>query len=163
MLFLVDGYNVTRADPATRELSLEQQRDALSRRLATRGAALLGAGRIVVVFDGAEGAGSTTHVGSVQVRYSGGQSADDAIVAVARAAGERVVLVTSDRELACRVRDHLGRSVGVRPREACFEAARREAGRDPGGVARDEGLPRGANMITAELKDLWLSEDHPSE
>ena len=84
MLFLIDGYNVTRSDPATRMLSLEEQRDALARRLATRGASLLGAGRIVIVFDGVDGVGIAERVGPVEVRYSrGGQSADDAIVAAA--------------------------------------------------------------------------------
>lgn len=160
MLFLVDGYNVTRSDPATRDLSLEEQRDALARRLAARGSALLGTGRIVVVFDGVEGAGLTAHVGQVEVRYSRGRIADDAIVAVARASSESIVLVTSDRGLAERVRDHLGRSVDVRPREVCFEGSRGNAGgRRAGSVARDVGLPKGANKITEELKDLWLSED----
>jgi len=40
MLFLVDGYNVTMADPATRDLGKEAMRDALAARLATRGASL---------------------------------------------------------------------------------------------------------------------------
>ena len=47
MLYLVDGYNVTRRDPATSELSLLGQRDALVARLRVRGRDLLGnAGRL---------------------------------------------------------------------------------------------------------------------
>ena len=26
-------------------------------------------------------------------------------------------------------------------------------------IARDEGLPKGANRITEELKDLWLTDE----
>jgi hypothetical protein len=160
VLFLVDGYNVTRSDPASRDLPLEQQRDALARRLATRGATLLGSGRIVIVFDGVEGVGLAERMGPVEIRYSRGTTADDAIVAAARGERGAVVLVTSDRGLADRVRDHLGRSVEVRPRESCFEASRpTKPRRGAGSVARDEGLPKGANRITEELKDLWLTEE----
>jgi uncharacterized protein YaiI (UPF0178 family) len=161
MLFLIDGYNVTRSDPATRELALEQQRDALARRLATRGATLLGVGRIVIVFDGVDGVGVTERVGEVEVRYSrGGESADDAIVAAARGTRGGIVLVTSDNGLADRVRDHLGKNVEVRGREVCFEGARPVTPRRGSGrIARDEGLPRGANSITEDLKKIWLDKD----
>ena len=52
MRYLVDGYNITRRDPATASLPLCEQREALLVRLATRGADLLGVGPIVIVFDG---------------------------------------------------------------------------------------------------------------
>jgi hypothetical protein len=160
MLYLVDGYNVTRSDPATRGLSLEEQRVALSRRLAARGPTLLGRGRIVIVFDGAQGAGTGERIGEVDVRYSrSGQSADDAIVSAASGASGDIVLVTSDNGLAARVRDHLGKSVQVLPRESCFEDARPKARKKPSGVARDEGLPKGANLITEEFKKIWLDTD----
>lgn len=159
MLFLVDGYNVTRSDPATLALTLEEQRFALSHRLAARGQALLGRGRIVVVFDGVEGVGRVESVGPVEVRYSRGRTADDAIVSAARGVGGGVVLVTSDQGLADRVRDHLGKGVEVRSREVCFEAARPKNRPRGGSVPRDVGLPKGANRITEELKDLWLGED----
>jgi hypothetical protein len=152
MLYLVDGYNVTRSDPATRGLSLEEQRAALSRRLAARGPTLLGRGRIVIVFDGAQGAGTGERIGEVDVRYSrSGQSADDAIVSAASGASGDIVLVTSDNGLAARVRDHLGKSVQVLPRP--------KARKKPSGVARDEGLPKGANLITEEFKKIWLDTD----
>jgi predicted RNA-binding protein with PIN domain len=164
MLFLIDGYNVTRSDPATRALSLEGQRDALARRLAARAGTLLGPGRVVIVFDGVDGAGLAERVGQIEVRYSrGGQTADDAIVHAARGTAEAIVLVTSDNGLADRVRAHLGATVTVRPREVCFEDARPSAGRRPAGrVARDEGLPKGANRITEELKGIWLDGDTDS-
>ena len=79
MRYLIDGHNVTMRDPATRGLSTEEQRDALVRRLATRGAQLLGAGRITVVFDGRTADAPPTS-GALEVRFSAGESADDVIV-----------------------------------------------------------------------------------
>ena len=52
---LVDGYNVTKADPATREGTLEDQRTALVGRLRARRASLLDSGDATVVFDGQQG------------------------------------------------------------------------------------------------------------
>ena len=163
MLFLVDGYNVTKSDPATRDLTLEAQRAALVARLRARGSDLLGSGRIVVVFDGevAQGSrGQDTH--PVTVEFSRGQSADDAIVRAASGVPrEQVCLVTSDRGLAERVRVHLGARLEVRGREVVFDAAsRRSPRRRRGGdVAGESGTPAGANRITEEMKKIWLTED----
>jgi len=49
MRFLVDGYNVTLSDPATKDLTLEEQREALVARLAARRRDLLGDGEVTVV------------------------------------------------------------------------------------------------------------------
>jgi predicted RNA-binding protein with PIN domain len=164
MLFLVDGYNVTKGDPATQGLTLESQREALVARLRVRGLQLLGKGRIVVVFDGDAGRVQGGDLGRaathpVDVVFSRGGSADDAIVeraALAREAG--VCVVTSDRGLADRVREHVGAQVGIRPREVVFESARGAASakKRRGSVAREAGLPPGANSITEEMKRHWL-------
>ncbi len=162
MLFLVDGYNVTKGDPATRPLPLEEQREALVARLKVRGDRLLGRGRIVVVFDGegesAPGATGRSASHPVEVVYARSGSADDAIVELAAAeCGSGVCVVSSDRGLAERVRQRAGVRVEVRERESVFDVAtgrRRSTGR--GGMAREVGLPRGANEITRELKDIWL-------
>ena len=161
MLFLVDGYNITKADPATRDLSLQAQREALVARLRTRGQRLLGSGAIAVVFDGeagvAQGGSARSASHPVEVAYTRGASADDAIVERAARERGRVCLVSSDRELAERVRAHAGATVEVRDRETVFDAAMgrpRKSAR--GGIAREAGLPSGANKITEELKDLWL-------
>ncbi len=168
VLFLVDGYNVTRSDPATRDLPLDRQRDALVSRLSARAGVLLGRGRVCVVFDGRGSAGSSAVHGAVEVRYtSGSESADDMIVRLAAAAGESVTIVSDDRELATRARAHAGaRAVKVVARESVFEAAAparsatRPSGRDLGGSTA--GIPRGANRITEELKGLWLDEEDAS-
>ncbi len=165
MLYVVDGYNVTKSDPATRDLSLEEQRDALAARLRARGRELLGAGRIVVVFDGESGAGLSSAGGApVEVRFSRGGSADDAIVdaiAGSVARGQAVRVITSDSGLAARVKDHGGARVEVLGRETLFDAAGR--GRARTGKTRypasSAGIPRGGNAITAELKKLWLSNE----
>lgn len=164
MLLLVDGYNVTRRDPATASLSLEAQRDALVARLRTRGRELLGSGRIVVVFDGEHGPGfSAGGEVPVEVVYAHSRSADDEIVRIASRAASPVLVVSSDRAVGERARQAATVNVEVRDSSACFEGARgasRARGRGArGSIARDEGLPRGANAITRELKDLWLSEE----
>jgi predicted RNA-binding protein with PIN domain len=161
MLYLVDGYNVTRRDPATAALSLEEQREALVARLRVRGDDLLGKGRIVVVFDGEGGPGMSTGGGvPVEVVYAHQHSADDEIVRVVSRSKVPVVVVSSDRALGARSRERATVAVEVREASSCFEASRpmrRKKAR--GSIARDAGLPRGANAITRELKDLWLSED----
>jgi predicted RNA-binding protein with PIN domain len=161
MLFLVDGYNVTRRDPATAALALADQREALVARLRVRGSDLLGKGRIVVVFDGEGGPGLSTGGGvPVEVVYAHQHSADDEIVRIASRSKAPIVVVSSDRAVADRSRQRATVSVEVREASTCFEAARgSRRKKSRGSIARDAGLPRGANAITRELKDLWLSED----
>lgn len=160
MLYLIDGYNVTRQDPATRDLTLEEQREALLSRLRVRGASLLGPGRLVVVFDGESGIVAAASGTLPEVVFSRGRSADDEIVRIASNAAEKVVVISDDRELADRARVH-GRGVEQRPSSTCFEsaAARRRRGKRRIGSVREAGLPAGANRITQELKDLWLEDD----
>lgn len=154
MRFLIDGYNVTHADPATRELVLDEQRDALVRRLAGRGADLLGRGTITVVFDGVAGGACETGQGQVSVRYARSpESADDLIVRLVTA-GDCTV-VTDDRGLSGRAR---ARGAVVLSSSACFErtSTRKVTGRRY--RAASAGLPPGAHEITRELKDLWLKD-----
>lgn len=153
MRFLVDGYNVTKRDPSTSSLTLADQREALVARLATRGRDLLGAGEIVVVFDGVAGGGADARRGPVQVRYARDEAADELIARMAARDGTTVV--TSDGELAGRARTAGAAVLGA---ECCFEgtAPRRKRGRYPAGSV---GLPSGANEITRELKKLWLDDE----
>lgn len=161
MLFLVDGYNVTRRDPATSDLPLADQRDALVARLRVRGGDLLGTGRIVVVFDGKEGPGLSTGGGvPVEIVYAHKHTADDEIVRIAAKSKGPVVVVSSDRDLARRAGERATVTVEVREASTCFEAARgKPRKKSRGAIARDAGLPRGANAITRELKDLWLNDE----
>lgn len=158
MLFLVDGYNVTRADEATRRLLPDDQRLALMRRLAARGRGLLGAGRIVVVWDKGFNAGDESF-GGVEAVFSGGRSADDVIVVMAEAEEGPVSVVTADRELKSRVRERKGRSTVALPVSTLFESAPvTKAPRRPAARHAHGGLPAGHDRITKELEDLWLKD-----
>ncbi len=160
MLFLVDGYNVTMRDPEVSALSKEGQRDVLVARLGTSGKAILGTGAIVVVFDarGNLGASSET-VGAVKVVYAA--DADDEIVRRASAVKGQVTVVTDDMRLRARLSQDVGRHAAFRDAAVCFQAVKPagRAGR-PQVAREDEGLPRGAKDITAELSELWLDEDN---
>lgn len=163
MLYLVDGYNVTHRDPETSGLSLRDQRGALEARLRVRGRDLLGAGRIVIVFDGQGGPGLSSG-GSVPVElvYAHSGSADDEIVKLAARTRDSVTIVTADRGLIERAKAQAGARLTVRDSSCCFEAAGKGASRKNrarGSIARETGTPRGGNAITRELKDLWLKED----
>lgn len=155
MQYLIDGYNVTRSDPATRSCALEEQREALIARLAARGADLLGRGPITVVFDGVAGGMSVADRGTVAVRYAHRpETADDLIVRLV-VKGETTV-VTDDGGLAARARE---RGAVIVSSAACFEraSARKVTGRRY--RAASAGMPPGAAQITAELKELWLKDE----
>lgn len=159
MVFLVDGYNVAMADPDTRDLDKERMRSELVARLGARGRGLLGSGRIVVVFDARGQYGLSTEVlAGVNVVYAA--DADTEIVRRADAAREQVVVVTNDMRLRARVSQDVGRQVEYRDASSCFASATVPARKDArGGIARETGLPKGANDITEELKKLWLDDD----
>lgn len=159
MLFLVDGYNVTRADDATRRLHADDQRLALMRRLAVRGRGLLGPGRIVVVWDKGFHAGDES-TGGVEAVFSGSEIADDVIVRMAEAADGPVTLVTADRELKSRVRERVGRSTEALPVSTLFETApQTRARRRPPARDAHGGLPKGHEGITKELEAMWLPKE----
>jgi hypothetical protein len=111
----------------------------------------------LVVLDGCTD-GAAESVGSVEVRFSGDRSADDLVAGLA---GPGAVVVTSDRELADRCRFAGAR---VQPASAAFDSARparrRKGVRYP---ASTVGIPKGGNLITEELKRLWLDEESGSQ
>ena len=159
MHFIIDGYNITRRDPATSEFSIRDQRDALVRRLAARGDTLLGNGSVTVVFDGRAGmASETSPFAGIEVLFSRDETADELIVRLARAARGKIVVVTSDRELGARASSASQHPVEIREASTLFEARRPPRKHAPA-PPRDVGLPRGANRITKELKDIWLGEE----
>jgi predicted RNA-binding protein with PIN domain len=159
MLFLVDGYNVTRADDATRRLLPDDQRLELMQRLAARGRGLLGAGRIVVVWDKGFHAGDESLTG-VEAVFSLAETADDVIVRMAENESGPVTIVTADRELKSRVREHKGRSTVTLPTSTLFESAQltKAKRRAPSRPAHG-GLPQGHAEITKELEDVWLPKE----
>ncbi len=159
MLILIDGYNVTRADDATRRLLPDDQRLALMRRLTARGRGLLGAGRIVVVWDKGLRAGEESLPG-VEAVFSLDETADDVIVRMAENEGGPVTIVTADRELKSRVREHKGRSTVTLPCATLFESAEQtHAKRRPASREAYGGLPAGHAEITRELEKEWLPKE----
>lgn len=158
MRYLIDGYNVTMADDATRRLPRGEQRLALVRRLALRGTEMLGRGRITVVWDGGDDGGDERAHG-VDVVFARAESADDVLVRLARSAGEPMTLVSSDRELQARMQAAAVHPVTARGASTLFaEAPSRRKRRHTGGSTA--GLPRGANRITEELKKMWLTDEN---
>jgi hypothetical protein len=159
MRYLIDGYNVTMADPATCRLDRDSMRLSLVRRLAARARELLGAGPVTIVFDGGVLREDEVH-GNVSVRFSGDEIADDIIVRMAIAEHGDVVVVSADRELRSRVREHAGRSIDVRPVATIFEAAEPPPStRRPPRRQVHGGLPSGHENITRELEDIWLPKE----
>lgn len=159
MLFLIDGYNVTRADDATRRLLPDDQRLALMRRLASRGRGLLGPGRIVVVWDKGLRAGDESLTG-VEAVFSLDETADDVIVRMAEREDGPVSIVTADRELKSRVRERKGRSTATLPCSTLFEGAEQtKAKRRPAARHAHGGLPKGNEGITKELEQVWLPKE----
>jgi predicted RNA-binding protein with PIN domain len=99
MRWLIDGYNVIRADPdlrAVESTGLHAGRAALLR-LVSAVAARAG-DPFTVVFDGAPVPGAAAPPGRLQVLFSRPpQRADDVLVRMARQYGNGAVVVSSDR------------------------------------------------------------------
>jgi hypothetical protein len=104
---LIDGYNVIRRSPQlarAEQVSLQHGRDALITLLAFRYGAI--AGRMVVVFDGAEHHETRTAERGISIIFSAHGCTADACIqrlaVAARAQGQRVTVVTDDNGLrAC--------------------------------------------------------------
>lgn len=159
MRVYIDGYNVTRSDPATRNLPLEEQRAALEQRLRADARALLGTGDYQIVWDASGGFGDSRSDRG-HVRYTRRDTADDAIVSRVRASKGRVCVVTSDGELANRCRQAAPYGADIKPSSMLYTGSKpRARRRRRGSVRRDEGIPANANAIKAELKRLWGIED----
>jgi predicted RNA-binding protein with PIN domain len=158
MRFIVDGYNVTMADDATRRLPKADQRLALARRIAVRAPELLGRGPVTIVFDGDADVRSPETQAGVDVRFSKGEPADDMIVRLAAIETGEITLVSSDRLLRERVAAVAAGRVTALGASALFEE-KRVPRRRRRGTPRDVGTPPGGNRITEELKKLWLDDE----
>lgn len=158
MKWFIDGYNVTRSDPATKDLSLEEQRRALEARLRVRAQRVLGGSDYVIVWDGADGfarggvpAGSTA-AASAKQEFTRMNTADDSIVGRVRRARERVGIVTSDNGLANRCEGAAEFGVEIRSASCLFKEARQKKTKGTP-ARRDVGIPSNANDITRWYKD----------
>jgi len=159
MLLLVDGYNVTMRDPETASLSKEAQRESLLARLRVHAQELAPKGSVVVVFDARSELGhATVQAGSVKEVFA--SDADDEIVRRCQSARGQVSVATDDMRLRARISQDVGRHVRYKAASELFgDALQARPNRAGPSIARDAGLPKGANKITEELKKLWLSEE----
>lgn len=170
MLYLIDGYNVTKQDPETRDLSLEDQRVSLERRLGRLFKQLFGKKATYrIVWDGAGGSG-VSHRADANSQFTRMPTADDAIVAKVAAASEKIGVVTSDNGLAQRCRAAASHGVEIVPSSKLFARQRSKGSggkvlpeRKPRGrvdrISGDIGIPPNANKINEELKKIWGIED----
>lgn len=158
MHYLIDGYNVTRRDPSTKDLPLEDQRVELEKRLRANKTELLGKATYSIIWDAAGGDG-VVHP-SERSEYTRMPTADDAIVEKVRRASERIGVVTSDNELANRCRSAALHGADILPSESLFAHAKQPKKRaQKAPMRRDIGIPANANEINRELKELWGIED----
>jgi predicted RNA-binding protein with PIN domain len=168
MFHVIDGYNVTKRDPATRELSLEDQRHALEARMRTRARTAIGTTDYLIIWDGAGGKG-IVHANSNHVRFTRLDTADDAIVARVREENRRVCIVTSDNGLVRRCKSAATQGVEIKPSDILFEDAPLFAALKPETTGKqprhrkssnaEPGIPPFANEINQELKNIWGIED----
>ena len=157
MLVLVDGYNVAMRDPALASRSKQAQRDALTERLRSMSARIAPRGQVVIVFDARESLGSSAEsFAGVRVVYA--SDADTEIVRCVTEARGQVVVYTDDLRLRARISQDVGRHVEYRDAAALFLGAGRSAAKRQL-IAGEEGSPRGAKDITAELSELWLDDE----
>jgi len=166
---VVDGYNVLHATERYRSLT-DEDLDSARARLVAEVAAYLGPDeRAVVVFDGAGNPasdGSPHEIADVTVVFSAfGTDADtvvEHIVARHRAAGDQVVLVTSDQAMQWTA---MGRSV-VRMSSAEFARELGEESVDRGEHMRDGygvTLDRRIDPETREQLARWARGTAPRE
>ncbi len=101
---IIDGYNLIRRSPAMARLDrrdLEAGRMALVKRLAAY--KKVKHHRLTVVFDGAGGPAGLLRrdrIRGIEIHFSGpGETADTLIKRMVRNAGDRVLVVSSDREV----------------------------------------------------------------
>lgn len=156
MLHLIDGYNVTKRDPATRNLPIEEQRLALETRLQTRARELIGTTDYLIVWDGAGGNGVARRAAR-KSSFTRRPTADDAIVERVRAARTHICVVTSDNGLAARCRAAASVGVDVKPSSILFADALMFAdglGDDGDGAAMalPESKPHGKGKAHARKK-----------
>lgn len=150
-------------DPATQDLGIAAQREALEARLRSGFRTLFGKGSWRIIWDGAQGAGDTDSRDG-HTRFTRMPTADDAIVRAVRSANEKVTVVTSDNELAARCKQAASHGCEVLPASRAFASAlptaqKTQKKRHGGMSAIDQGIPANAKAINDELRALWCGEE----
>lgn len=170
MLYLIDGYNVTKQDPETCNLSLEDQRRSLEQRMPKIFKQLFGKRATYrIIWDGA-GGGGVSHSVDKNSHFTRLATADDSIVNRVLGAKEKIAVVTSDKGLALRCQNAAEFGVDIVPSSKLFSRPTKRAKsgkvlpeKAPRGkadrISGDIGIPPNANKINEELKKIWGIED----
>jgi predicted RNA-binding protein with PIN domain len=153
MHIIVDGYNLIRQSDLLRQqerVSLEAGRKALLRALAAYRRAR--GHRITVVFDGWLGGSPTEErdlAGGVEIIYSRlGEKADEVIKRLVQTAGEELLVVTSDREIAQHANRRGATAIGSPEFAARLDSpaggrVHKETGKEEDEEEENEGRPGG--------------------
>jgi predicted RNA-binding protein with PIN domain len=144
--YLLDGYNLLYALPEMPAGSWEAKRTALLQKLAREKPQ--GNNRVTVVFDSREGSGSHSRIGTIEVAYTAGETADDWIsLFVRRAVNPRVLIVVTDDQGLRRLIRGTG-AKGLGSREFWGKARKPLPPESPPLINTDS--------ITEELRKKWL-------
>lgn len=142
---IVDGYNFIGRDKGLRG-DIEGKREQLIGRLS--GYYARKGHPVTVVFDGGRSGWPDEHGevrGGIEVVFSRhGESADEVIIRMARDEGEGCLVVSSDQEVARRVRAAGAVSVGIGEfEERLFEAEKTDPGAEPEDEPAKPGVKKG--------------------
>lgn len=117
MILLLDAYNIIRHLFVHKEAEADARRDWFMQRMARYFAAKQGpVKQVIVVFDGGLFGHRQRDIyrGVVRLYAGRGHSADDVLVEYAEKYGNQAVVVTNDRELQQRCKQHHGAVVSVK-------------------------------------------------
>jgi predicted RNA-binding protein with PIN domain len=146
--YLLDGYNLLYALPEIPAGSWETKRTVFLQKLTKE--APHGKNRVTVVFDSRQGSGDRSKMGSIEIAFTSGETADDWISHyVRRAPNPRIlVIVTDDQGLRRLIRGTGAKGLGTRE---FWEKSKK-----PEGPSTESEAPLDSDSITDEFKKKWL-------
>jgi len=146
--YLLDGYNLLYALPEIPAGTWEIKRAAFLQKLAKE--IPHGKNRVTVVFDSRQGSGDRSKLGSIEIAFTSGETADDWISHYVRhAANPRIlVVVTDDQGLRRLIRGTGAKGLGTRE----FWGKSKK----PQGSFSEVETPLDSDSITDEFKKKWL-------
>jgi len=167
--YILDGYNIIKSLDALADLSLEQGRESLLKRINTARPQGSARNQVTVVFDGREDIwGAVTGArGQVKVIFSSGESADDCIKRMVEAAGKvkNIIVVTNDGGITSYVRRLGAKTMGVQdfllPLSSSDKKSSGRGSRMQAKGGREKVVSQtAACRINREFEQIWLRKDH---
>ena len=160
--YLLDGYNITHQVAALAKGELQEQRSLLVRFLDVHRPQGSIKNQVTIFFDGKKGVTSPSHSSCVNIIFSQGETADQAIKKFVAQSNQKknIVVITNDRDIqfAARAQGAQVKSVREFFKEGDFPSVK---------IRRDKGRPREAELtktiskslefkINTEFKRIWL-------